>query len=213
MEKIVIIGGGSFIGNLINYIESMNLFEIVGYTDVINHGSFFNVQYLGDDSILEALYEEGVKNAVIGIGNRLNDTALKQKVINKAKVIGFSFPVIVGTNVILHKNVTIGEGTILRDGCIIQANCTIGNFAMIGDRAIISHDTKIGNFSQVVSGCVLGRGITVGNSVFFGFNAIVTNDLAIVDGCTIGAMSLVNKNCFKKGLYFGQPAVLKKEYE
>lgn len=213
MDKIVIVGGGSFIGNLINYIESMNQFEIIGYTDVQNHGCFWGVPYLGDDSILESLYREGVTNAAIGIGNRLSDTSLKQKIINNVKSMGYKFPVIRGTNVIIHKGVTIGEGTILRDACIIQANCTIGNFVMIGDRAVISHDTKIGNFSQIVSGCVLGRGITIGNSVFFGFNAIVTNDLTIADGCTIGALSIVNKNCLIKGVYFGQPAVLKKEYD
>ena len=213
MEKIVIIGGGSFIGNLINYIDSMNRFEIVGYTDVQDHGTFFNVNYIGDDSILETLFKQGVKNAAIGIGNRLSDTSLKQQVIANAKSIGFQFPVIKGTNVIIHKGVEIGEGTILRDACILQSNCKIGDFAMIGDGAVISHDTKVGNFSQVVTGCVLGRGITIGNSVFFGYNTVVTNDLTIVDGCTIGAMSLVNKNCLTKGLYFGQPAVLKREYE
>lgn len=213
MEKIVIIGGGSFTGNLINYIEGMNQFDIVGYTDMEDHGSFWNVPYLGNDSILGDLYAHGVTKAAIAIGNRLSNTANKQKVVNNAKTIGFEFPVIRGANVIVHKNVEIGEGTILRDACIIQTNCKIGSFVMIGDRAVISHNTSIGNYSQVVSGCILGRGITIGNSVFFGFSAVVTNDLAIVDGCTIGALSMVNKDCLTKGLYFGQPATLRKAYE
>lgn len=213
MEKIVIIGGGSFTGNLINYIEGMNQFEIVGYTDMEDHGNFWEVAYLGNDSILSDLYARGVTKAAIAIGNRLSDTTVKQKVVNKAKAIGFGFPVIKGANVIVHKGVEIGEGTILRDACIIQSNCKIGDFAMIGDRAVISHDTLIGHYSQVVSGCVLGKGITIGNSVFFGFSAVVTNDVTIVDGCIIGALSMVNRDCLTKGLYFGQPATLKKEYE
>ena len=65
----------------------------------------------------------------------------------------------------------------------------------------------------MVSGCVLGRGITVGSNAFLGFSAVVTNDLTISDECTIGALSLVNKDCITKGLYFGQPATLKKIYE
>lgn len=213
MSKIVIIGGGSFIGNLINYIEGMNQFEIVGYTDMVDHGDFWNVPYLGNDSILGDLYAQGVTKAAIAIGNRLSDTTIKQKTVNNAKALGFEFPVIKGANVIIHKGVEIGEGSILRDACIIQANCKIGNFVMIGDRSIISHDTSIGNYSQVVSGCVLGRGISIGNNVFFGFSTVVTNDLTITDGCTIGALSLVNKNCLTKGLYFGQPAILKKAYD
>jgi sugar O-acyltransferase (sialic acid O-acetyltransferase NeuD family) len=213
MKKIVIVGGGSFIGNLINYIEGMNEFEIVGYTDIHDNGSFFGYNYLGNDDILPQLYREGVECAALGVGNRLNDTALKQKIYNELLEIGFTLPVIKGAGVIVHKGVKLGQGVILRDACIIQSNVTLGNCVMIGDRAVISHDTSIGDFSQVVSGCTLGRGITIGKSVFFGFNCVVTNDLTIVDRCTVGACSLVNKNCEKAGLYFGTPAKLMKEYE
>lgn len=213
MQKIVIIGGGSFLGNLINYIEGMNQFEIVGYTDIDNHGIFGDVTYLGNDAILSKLYETGISKAAVAIGNNLNDTMVKQKAIKYAKKIGYEFPVIKGENIVIHRGVTIGEGTILRDGCIIQSNSKIGNFSMIGDRAVISHDAIIGNYSQIVTGCVVGRGVTIGSSVFLGFSAVINNDLRIVDGCTIGALSFVNKDCLVKGLYFGQPAILKKEYE
>lgn len=213
MKKIVIVGGGSFIGNLINYIEGMNEFEIVGYTDIQDHGSFFGYNYLGTDEILPDLYSKGVTDAAIGVGNRLSDTAIKQKIFNNLLNLGFSLPVIKGSGVIIHKGVKLGKAVILRDGAIVQSNASLGDCVMIGDRAVISHDTEIGDFSQVVSGCTLGRGIHIGKSVFFGFNCVVTNDLTIVDGCTIGACSLVNKNCETPGLYFGAPAKLMKKYE
>jgi len=208
MKKIVIVGGGSFIGNLINYIEGMNQYEIVGYTDIKDNGSFFGYNYLGNDDILPQLFANGVECAALGVGNRLSDTALKQKIFNELIEIGFTLPVIKGAGVIVHKGVKLGQGVILRDGCIVQSNATLGNCVMIGDRAVISHDTSIGDFSQVVSGCTLGRGIRIGRSVFFGYNCVVTNDLTIVDGCTVGACSLVNKNCEVAGLYFGTPAKL-----
>lgn len=213
MEKIVIVGGGSFIGNLINYIEGMNQYEIVGYTDIQDHGSFFGYGYLGNDGILPGLYAKGVNCAAIGVGNRLSDTAIKQRIFENLLSLGFSLPVIKGAGVIVHKGVKLGKGVILRDGAIVQSNASLGDCVMIGDRAVISHDTVIGDFSQVVSGCTLGRGITIGKSVFFGFNSVVTNDLKIVDGCTIGACSLVNKNCEIAGLYFGTPAKMVKKYE
>ncbi len=52
MKRIVIVGGGSFIGNLINYIEGMNEYDIVGYRDIHDNGSFFGYKYLGSDNIL-----------------------------------------------------------------------------------------------------------------------------------------------------------------
>lgn len=165
--------------------------------------------YLGTDDVLLNLYAEGVRSAALAIGNRLNDTRLKQKVYARLKEIGFELPVIRGQYVVVHKGVEIGEGTILRDGAIIQSNCKLGKCVMIGDRAIITHDTKIDDFSQVVSGCILGRNLTVGKSVFFGYGAVVTNDLKIVDNCIIGANSLVNKDCLIEGKYLGSPAKLR----
>ena len=208
-KNIVIIGGGSFIGNLINYIESMDKYNIVGYTDCIDNGEFFGVPYLGTDEVLPELYNKGVHCAALAIGNRLNNTQLKQKVYANLKAIGFELPVIKGQYVVVHKGVEIGEGSILRDGAIIQSNCHLGKCVMIGDRAIVAHDTSIGDFSQVVSGCNLGRGIKIGKSVFIGFSAIITNDLTLVDNCIIGANSLVNKDCLIAGKYIGTPAKLR----
>ena len=80
--NIVIVGGGSFIGNIINYIENMDKYEIVGYTDLQDHGSFWGYNYLGTDDILTKLYSTGVHNAAIGVGNKLNNTVIKQKIFN-----------------------------------------------------------------------------------------------------------------------------------
>jgi sugar O-acyltransferase (sialic acid O-acetyltransferase NeuD family) len=213
MEKIVIIGGGSFLGNLINYIENMRSFDIVGYTDIVDHGTVLSVKYLGDDSILENIYSAGVTNASIAVGNNLSNTDLKQKIAFTAKRAGFKLPIIRGRNVIVHSGVNIGEGSIIRDGAIIQSNCKIGDFVMIGDNAVITHDTSIADFSQIVSGCVIGKGCKIGKSVFIGYSSVITNDLEIIDNCVIGAQSLLNKSCIIKGKYFGQPAKLKELYE
>lgn len=208
-KNIVIVGGGSFICNLINYIESMNEFNIVGYTDCHDNGCFYDIPYLGTDDVLTELYVNGVHCAAIAIGNKLNDTKLKQKVYLKLKEIGFKLPVIRGQYVVVHKGVEIGEGSIIRDGAIIQNNCKLGKCVMIGDRTIVTHNTSIDDFSQVVSGCILGRNLTIGKSVFLGYGAIVTNDLKIVDNCIIGANSLVNKDCLVEGKYLGSPAKLR----
>jgi len=208
MEKIVIIGGGSLISNLVNYISNMKNFEIIGYTDYEKNNSISDIPYLGNDSILKRLYNQGVKSACVGVGNRLNNTIAKQKIYSRLKEIGFKLPIIKGQNVIIHHGVSVGEGTIIRDAAVIQSNCKIGNLVMIGDNVVVSHDTTIGNYSQVVSGSVVGRGVKIGDNVFIGFSSVVTNDLIINNDCVIGAKSLVNKSCMEKGMYFGQPAKL-----
>lgn len=212
MDQIVIIGGGSFTGNLINYIESMNKYDIVGYTDIEDMGSILSIPYLGGDETLKTLYAQGVKCAALAVGNRLNDTSIRKKIVAYAKNIGFEFPVITGSNTIIHRGVTLGEGVIVRDAAIIQSNCTIGDFVMIGDNAVIAHDTRIGAFTQVVTGSILGNANIIGESAFFGCGVVTVNKMTIAPKCVIGARSLVNKDCVEPGLYFGSPAILKKKY-
>ena len=208
MEKIVIVGGGSLLSNIVSYILNMKNFEIIGYTDNKKNSSISYIPYLGNDSVLQELFNQGVNNACVGVGSQLNNTNVKQKIYTKLKEIGFNLPVIKGQNVIIHHGVMIGEGTIIRDAAIIQPNCKIGNLVMIGDNVVVSHDTTIGNYSQVVTGGVLGRGVEIGDNVFVGFSTVISNDLIITNDCVIGAKSLVNKSCLEKGKYFGQPSIL-----
>ena len=105
--------------------------------DLQDHGSFWGYNYLGTDDILTKLYSTGVHNAAIGVGNKLNNTVIKQKIFNNLITIGFKLPVIKGQNVIVHKGVTLGKGVILRDGAIIQSNCKIGDCVMIGDNRCV----------------------------------------------------------------------------
>ena len=78
-NKIVIIGGGGFLGNLINYINSQDLYEIYGYTDRTNNGTILGIKYLGNDEVLPKLYSEGIQIAVIGVGIKPSGSRLKKE--------------------------------------------------------------------------------------------------------------------------------------
>ncbi len=52
--------------------------------------------------------------------------------------------------------------------------------------------------------CKIGRG------TFFGSQSVIINGLEIVEECVIGAGSTVRKNLKQKGIYSGNPALMKK---
>ena len=90
MEKLVLVGGGPFAKCTINYIEDEEKYEIVGYTDLEDNGDILGYKYLGkDEEVLSKLFAEGVKYAVVGAGNHLNDCTIKEKITNKVKSYGF----------------------------------------------------------------------------------------------------------------------------
>ena len=211
MKKIVIAGGGGFVKCIINYIENNPEFEIVGYTDIENHGEILGYKYLGEDDVLPELKLKGVDYAVVGVGLRLNDASLKMKITNKLLGMGFILPALYGRNVVVHRGAIIEDGVVLRDGCIIQAGTTIKAHSMIGDNCFIGHDTIIKEYTHIVAGSNIGRDCKIGPCTMVANNVTVMNGVTIGSNVLIGTKSLVKHDCLESGVYFGTPCKLVKK--
>ncbi|MEM5563980.1 NeuD/PglB/VioB family sugar acetyltransferase [Psychroserpens sp. AS72] len=206
IEKVVVIGGGSYAKIVISILKKIESFEIVGYTDVKDQGKVLGVSYLGGDEVLRTLFEDSkVKSAVIGIG-QLQNANIKKRVISELKTIGYQFPAIISPTAIVNEEVELGEGTIVRDNAVISASTKIGKFTIIGTSVSVSYDTLIGDFTNISLGSNIGIEISIGNEVLIGMGSTVMNYKKIVDNCFIGAGSMVIKDCLEPGLYFGTPA-------
>ena len=135
--------------------------------------------------MLSKLFAEGVKYAVVGAGNHLNDCTIKEKITNKVKSYGFILPVINGKY------------------SVVQAH------AMIGDRVLVCHDTVVDEYVHIVAGSSIGRDCYIGKGTLIGNSSTVLNGVQITNNVLIGAKSLVNRNCTEAGrTYFGSPAKL-----
>ena len=211
VKKVVVIGGGSYAKVVISILKQIKSFEIVGYTDVSDKGRILGIMYLGKDDVLRKLYATSkIKSAVIGIGQLHNSNA-KKKVVLELKNIGYNFPVVISPTAYVNEEVTIGEGTIVRNNALISASSKIGLFSIIGTSVNINHDTEIGNYTNITIGSTVGIECQIGNDVLIGMGSTVMNYVKIADNCFIGAGSLVIKDCIEPGLYFGSPA--KKKHE
>lgn len=209
MEKVVIVGGGGFAKCIINYVENDEKLQIVGYTDMHDNGEILGYKWIGTDNILPQLLRQGVKYAVIGVGLRLNDSALKRKMTEYVLAQGFKIPIIYGQNVVVHRGAIIEEGVVLRDGCIIQAGTIVKAHAMIGDNVFIAHDSVIGEYAHVVAMSNVGRDCVIGEGTMIGTACTLLNGVKIGKGVLIGAKSLVNRDCLENGkTYLGHPVKL-----
>ena len=208
VKKIVVVGGGNYAKIVISILKQINFFEIIGYTDISDNGELLGVEYLGTDDVLKKLFQNNIKFAAIGIG-QLYSPKVKRKVILELKKIGYSFPVIISPTAFINEDVSIGEGTIIRNNALISASSKIGDFSIIGTSVNINHDTQIGNFTNVTIGSNIGIECVIGNDILIGMGSIVMNHIEVADNCIIGAGSLITKNCMKSGLYIGAPAKIK----
>ncbi len=210
MEKILIIGGGGHAKVIISILKKLNLYDIMGYTDLENKGEILGVPYLGNDESLNSLFSNGVINAVIGLG-QIKSSALRRKIVDICKHIGFNLPTIVSPNAIINEDVDIGNGTVVMDGVTINSGSTIGECSIINTNASIDHDCTIGDFTHIAPGVTLSGEVNVGNDVLIGTGSNIIQQINITDKTIISAGSTVLKSINKKGVYRGNPANLIKE--
>lgn len=92
------------------------------------------------------------------------------------------------------KNVRVGFGTVIEEGCEIGDNTIIGHHCVlrpktiIGSKCLIGHggvyegDTTIGNHVVIHAQCHLTKYVTIEDDVWIGMGVIFTNTKTIVHG-------------------------------
>ena len=170
MEDIVLVGFGGHAKSVADCLEREEKYHIVGYTDM--QAATSQYAYLGTDDKLQAIFDRGVKNAVIGIGY-MGRGAIRQQLYSKLKEIGFELPVIVDPSAIVSATALSGEGTFVGKGAIVNAEAKIGKMTIINTKALVEHECVVGDFAHVAVGAVLCGQVEIGEGAFIGANATV----------------------------------------
>lgn len=170
MEDIVLVGFGGHAKSVADCIERGGKYHIVGYTDM--QAATAQYAYLGTDDKLQAIFNSGVKKAVIGIGY-MGRGIVRQQLYGKLKKIGFELPVIVDPSAVVSATALIGEGAFVGKGAIVNAEAKIGKMTIINTKALVEHECVVGDFAHVAVGAVLCGQVEIGEGVFIGANATV----------------------------------------
>ena len=114
----------------------------------------------------------------------------------------------IGPFVEIQKNVKIGKNCRIQSHTFICENTTIGDNCFVGHSAVFVNDKFLENKILPKTGPFLKTNL--GNSVLIGSNVTIL-PVKIESNVTIGAGSVVTKNCKKNNVYVGNPAkILKK---
>lgn len=205
MDKIIVIGGGGHAKVLISILKRLEQYEIAGYTDLNDRGTILGVRYLGTDAALDEFFRQGIRKAVMGVG-QIKNYQLRQKIAQNAKEIGFEFPPICAPSAIINEDVQLAEGVVVMDGAVINSGTVVGAFSIINTNSSVDHDCKIDEFVHIAPGVTLSGEVHVQRFTLVGTGAAVIQGITIGEGCVIGAGSAIMRNCEPNGLYIGSPA-------
>lgn len=212
--RVIVIGAGGHARSVIDIILQNREYDIVGcvdsvYPSVKELPGIRGIPIIGNDDNLEELYNSGIKNIIIAIG----DNYLRAKLYKKVIDIGFNPVTVISRNAVISPRAVIGKGTCVMPGVVINVNCSIGEDCIVNTNSSLDHDCLIGNHCHIAPGVAVSGTVILGEYVQIGTGASVIDKLTIGSGAFVGAGAVVVKDIPKRVLAYGVPARVVKEYE
>lgn len=207
MKKIVLVGAGGHCKVIIDIIKSVGTYDIIGVTDkAYGHEKFvLDIPIIGDDSILEELYNSGVKNAFVCVG-ALQNISIRDKIYNDLLAIGFNIPVLIHKRAIVSPYATIAFGTCVMPGAIINPGAFIEENCIINTGVVIEHDCKVQRNTHISPKACIAGGVSIGSNTHVGMGSSIIQTVRIGNNVIIGAGAVVIENIVDDVVAVGVPS-------
>lgn len=206
-KKIILVGGGGHCKSVIDVAESAG-YTIAGILDMpeLVGTTVLSYPVIGTDDNISDYVEDALFLVTVG---HIKDASLRIKLHGRIKEAGGHLATLIASTAYVSRFATIGEGSVIMHHAMVNADARIGSGCIINTFANIEHDAIIGNYCHISTGTIVNGNCTVGEGVFLGSQSVMVNGIRITDGCVFAAGSMVRKNIVRKGIYSGNPAILK----
>ena len=206
MIQVIGIGAGGHAKVVLDILQLMNEYRVVGLLDPVSVGATVGgVMVLGGDELLLRLYSEGITSAFIGVGG-VGDNTSRINLFEKVKAAGFTFVNVVHPSSILAASVQLGQGATIMAGVIINPDARIGDNVIVNTGVIVEHDCDIASHAHISPGAVLCGGVRVGRGAHVGAGATLRQGVTIGDGALVGAGAVVVRDVAPRVMVIGVPA-------
>lgn len=206
-KNLILVGGGGHCKSVIEAAESAG-YNILGVLDTPENVGKQVLAYsvIGTDDDIPQYVDEA--EFVITVGFIKNPTT-RIKLYNKVKEAGGKLATVIASTAHVSKYSTIGEGTVVMHQAFVNAGVHIGVNCIINTFSNIEHDAQIGDQCHISTGTMVNGDCKVGDRCFIGSQSVLSNGIAIGEDIIVGAASFVRKSISAKGIYSGNPAILK----
>lgn len=208
MKKLlVLVGGGGHCKSVIEAAESAG-YSILGVLDVAENvgKSVLSYKIIGTDDDILAYVDKAEFAISVGF---IKNPAIRIKLYNKVKEAGGKLATIVASTARVSKYAEIGEGTVVLHQVFVNADAKVGRNVILNNFVNIEHDAEIGDQCHISTGAMVNGGCKVGERCFIGSQSVLANCISVGDDIIVGAGSFVRKSISEKGIYYGNPAIIK----
>lgn len=210
MEDILLIGGGGHCKSVIDSIIEGKEYNIIGILDKSENigKTVFQIEIIGADDDMQKFFDKGIKKAVITVGS-IGNTSIREQLYNRAKSIGYKFPIIIDKYAIVSRFSNIQEGTFIGKNVVVNADAKIGKCCILNTGCIVEHECIIDDFVHLAPASVLCGNTHIDRSTHIGANSVVIQGKTIGSNTLIGAGSTIIKDIDNNIKAYGNPCVKK----
>ena len=206
-HNIILLGGGGHCKSVIDVAESAG-YNILGILDMPEDvgKQVLDYKVIGTDDDIPLYVDKAEFVITVGF---IKNPATRIKLYNKVKEAGGKLATVIASTAHVSKYATVGEGTVVMHQAFVNAGAQIGANCIINTFCNIEHDAQIGDQCHISTGTMVNGDCKVGDRCFIGSQSVLSNGIAIGDDIIVGAASFVRKSISAKGIYSGNPAILK----
>lgn len=206
-KNLILIGGGGHCKSVIDVAESAG-YKILGILDMPEEvgKSVLDYKVIGTDDDIPQYADKAEFIITIGF---IKNPSIRVRIYHKVKQAGGKLATIVASTAHVSRYATLGEGTVVMHQAVVNAGAKIGENCIINTFCNIEHDAVIGAQCHISTGTMVNGDCKVGERVFIGSQSVLANGITVGEDIIVGAGSVVRKSISEKGVYAGNPAILK----
>lgn len=206
-KNLILIGGGGHCKSVIDVAESAG-YNILGILDMPEEVGKPVLDYtvIGTDDDIPQYADKAEFIITVGF---IKNPSIRVRIFDKVKQAGGKLSTIVASTAHVSRYATLGEGTVVMHQAVVNAGAKIGENCIINTFCNIEHDAVIGAQCHISTGTMVNGDCKVGERVFIGSQSVLANGITVGEDIIVGAGSVVRKSISEKGVYAGNPAILK----
>lgn len=202
MNKLVIIGAGSFASEVGNLAAETGAWQVTAFVDTrLSKGDSGSLDGLPILSLADSVELAGNHQATCALG-----TTHRSSSISAAEAVGFHFTSIVHPLAHIPASVNIAYGVIIGPGVIIGHACVLGAYTIVNRGVLIGHHTNIGALSILAPGANIAARVNIAERCYIGMGSMVLDGRSVATQAVVGAGAVVTRDVAKRTQVLGMPA-------
>ena len=181
-RQLVVWGAGGAARVVADMVRLGDEFEIVGFLDDARPEpggeTFRDVPILGGKEELQPIFDSGVRDIVVAIGN--NPTRAERA--EQAVELGFHFATLVHPTASVAVGVPIGSGTVIKAMAVVEPGASVGANVILGAHSYVGHDVVVEDAAHISSGGKVAGSSVIAREAWIGVGAIVKDGVRVGEG-------------------------------